>query len=71
MKASTKQIQLTFFTIAGLGLVALLFSKCNLERQNERRHQDNRHMEAEVKKYIDSRMEEQLNSSTLEQRSRN
>jgi hypothetical protein len=42
-----------------------------LERKNERWHQENQPMEAEVKKYIDSRIEEKLHSSTLEQRGRN
>ncbi|MBQ3241247.1 MAG: hypothetical protein IJB00_08715 [Akkermansia sp.] len=71
MKISTKQIQITFFTIAGVGL-ALLISECVvLERKNERWHQENQHMEAEVKKYIDSRIEEKLHSSTLEQRGGN
>lgn len=68
MKAATKQIQITFFTIAGLSLVALMFLKCDLEHKNERKRQDNQHMEAEVKKYIDNRIEEHFNSSTLEQR---
>ena len=71
MKISTKQIQITFFTIAGVGL-ALLISECVvLERKNERWHQENQHMEAEVKNYIDSRIEEKLHSSTLEQRDGN
>ena len=67
MKTSTKQIQITFYAIAGVALAALLFSKCNLERKNERWHQENQHMEAEVKKHIDARIEEHLHSSTLEQ----
>ena len=51
MKISTKQIQITFFTIAGVGL-ALLISECVvLERKNERWHQENQHIEAEVKKH--------------------
>ncbi|MBQ4637083.1 MAG: hypothetical protein IJB64_11720 [Akkermansia sp.] len=71
MKISTKQIQITFFTIAGVGL-ALLISECVvLERKNERWHQENQHMEAEVKKYVDSRIEEKLHSSPIGQRDGN
>ena len=42
-----------------------------LERKNERWHQENQHMEAEVKKYIDSRIEEKLHSSPIGQRDGN
>jgi hypothetical protein len=39
--------------------------------KNERWHQENQHMEAEVKKHIDSPLKNRLDSPTTEQRGAN
>ena len=70
MKDNTK-FSIIVLTIAGMGLLAIPFTKCVMECKRERWHQENQHMEAEVKKYIDSTLENRLDSPTTEQRGGN
>ena len=70
MKDNTK-FSIIVLTIAGMGLLAIPFTKCVMECKRERWHQKNQHMEAEVKKYIDSTLENRLDSPTTEQRGGN
>ena len=70
MKDNTK-FSIIALSIAGMGLLAIPFTKCVMESKRERWHQENQHMEAEVKKYIDSTLKNRLDSPTTEQRGGN
>ena len=70
MKDNTK-FSIIVLSIAGMGLLAIPFTKCVMECKREHWQQENQHMEAEVKKHIDSTLENRLDSPTTEQRGGN